>query len=515
MQTFGGNEGFAEIPDPDVHCYPAYKTLMTNTTKYNTMFSDFMPLASQKTEFMVAADVCAYAKAYADNFKLRPKIKLNAHVTKVDKKDKKWHVTYTRDGKEDTDVVDNVMIATGAFAYPNVEHIPGIEKFKGQKIHTGQARNGAPLFGGKRVLIIGGAYSAGEMMNMALRNNVAKLYVSASRRPETKSTWTIGRYVKSIYGDFRPWDYLMTRENGLTNGDYITMMGHWCYAYHKTKPDAFLSYPADAIGITCVDIVDEGRKNGTLEFVGPVTGFGAKNAVLRDGGSLDDLDLVVFATGYAPKFPFLDHLWPRKEQMACELYNYVVSPNPAIDGIGFVLMQAAAFSLLPSAEMQARWFTHKIIPRAYKDDGTIFSAEERAHMRETIAEKHRQRPPYVRFNYIDSVPLLIDYLAQDIGVAPPDYKALVESGDPAKIELGVALAYGPYIGTQYRIQGAHAWPGAADECIALSKRFLGKHFDEYVAKVKQGIWPRSGVLDLSKGPYDVYSAAQDSALPAV
>ena len=108
------------------------------------------------------------------------------------------------------------------------------------------------------------------------------------------------------------------------------------------------------------------------------------------------------------------------------------------------------------------------------------------------------------------MPLLSNTLAADIGAAPPDYRELVASGDPAKIELGVALAYGPYFGTQYRIQGLHAWPEAAKECIGLSKRFLGKHFDDYVAKVKQGIWPRSGVLDLSKGPYNVYKGEKSA-----
>ena len=43
--------------------------------------------------------------------------------------------------------------------------------------------------------------------------------------------------------------------------------------------------------------------------------------------------------------------------------------------------------------------------------------------------------------------------------------------------------------------------------------FCGSPF--LFAKAKQGIWPRSGVLDLSKGPYDVYGSDYDSALPSV
>ena len=214
--------GHSEIKDPEVHCYPAYKTLMTNTTKYNTMFSDFMPLESQKTEFMVADDVRDYAKAFANHFQLMSRIRLNAHVCKLDKIKNKWHLTYQQGNEIRTELFDNVIISIGAFAYPRWSEIETAQKFKGLMIHSGQARNGDPLFKGKNVLIVGGAYSAGEMMNMALRNGVKKLYVSASRRPETKCAWTIDRHVKSIYGDIRPWDYLMTRENGIVNADDYT-----------------------------------------------------------------------------------------------------------------------------------------------------------------------------------------------------------------------------------------------------------------------------------------------------
>ena len=59
-----------------------------------------------------------------------------------------------------------------------------------------------------------------------------------------------------------------------------------------------------------------------------------------DGRVLEDIDLIVMATGYYQRFPFLDHLWPVEEQRKCELYRYVIPPVPELDGIGFIMVSA-------------------------------------------------------------------------------------------------------------------------------------------------------------------------------
>ena len=105
-----------------------------------------MPLNTEEDiGFLSHEGVCEYAKAYAENFDLASRIRLNAHVTKLEKKDVKWNITYTSGDKEFCDAFDNVMIATGAFAYPRHAEISGKKNFKGVLIHSGQVRNGEPL----------------------------------------------------------------------------------------------------------------------------------------------------------------------------------------------------------------------------------------------------------------------------------------------------------------------------------------------------------------------------------
>ena len=190
--------------------------------------------------------------------------------------------------------------------------------------------------------------------------------------------------------------------------------------------------------------------------------------------------------------------------MDCKLYNYCLSPDPALDGLGFILQQPGGAGLFTVAEMQARWFVHKIVARDYGNDGTVFSEEERQHMRDTICEKKSTLRPWLRFNFIDDIPGLVETLAIDIGTNPPDYKELFVSEDDEKVDLGVALLYGPLVPTQYRIQGPHACPRAAKVVVDLAKRYLGKHFDEYKESVKNNVVPRSGQLDPAKGPWNDY-----------
>ena len=59
---------------------------------------------------------------------------------------------------------------------------------------------------------------------------------------------------------------------------------------------------------------------------------------LVNGDVLKDIDLVVMATGYNQRFPFLDHIWPLEKQLQCELYHHVVPTEPEMDGLGFILV---------------------------------------------------------------------------------------------------------------------------------------------------------------------------------
>jgi dimethylaniline monooxygenase (N-oxide forming) len=67
------------------------------------------------------------------------------------------------DGKEVTneETFDAVMICNGHLATPSTPKIPGMEKFKGVKVHSAEYRTFHPYVG-KRVVVVGCGFSGGE-----------------------------------------------------------------------------------------------------------------------------------------------------------------------------------------------------------------------------------------------------------------------------------------------------------------------------------------------------------------
>ncbi len=81
------------------------------------------------------------------------------------------------------------------------------------------------------------------------------------------------------------------------------------------------------------------------------------SVVFEDGTVEDDIDLVVFATGYTFSFPFLSsHVIPVSKNKV-SLYKYIYPPGleqPTLAVIGLIQPLGA---IMPISEMQARWAT--------------------------------------------------------------------------------------------------------------------------------------------------------------
>ena len=92
-----------------------------------------------------------------------------------------------------------------------------------------------------------------------------------------------------------------------------------------------------------------------------VSHFTKTGVVFDDGSEVNDLDVVIFCTGYKIGFKFIDHsILPVNDNMV-ELYKYVFPPNlakPTLAVLGCVQPLGAIF---PISELQARWATQVFI----------------------------------------------------------------------------------------------------------------------------------------------------------
>lgn len=95
--------------------------------------------------------------------------------------------------------------------------------------------------------------------------------------------------------------------------------------------------------------------------------FTETSAVFEDGTVVENVDIVIFATGYSVGFPFLDKSVLEVEDNRVPLYKHVFPPHlekPTLAVIGLIQPLGP---IMPTSELQARWATRvfkgKIIKR--------------------------------------------------------------------------------------------------------------------------------------------------------
>ena len=139
--------------------------------------------------------------------------------------------------------------------------------------------------------------------------------------------------------------------------------------------------------------------------------------VLANGDRIDDVDAILFCTGYHYRFPFLPPPLARvRHNSVWGLYRQLVSverPTLAFVGLPFRIVP------FPFFQRQARWFARLLagdfpLPDRAERRGD-HAAEIRALRRAGVPERHFHRMEETQFDYLDA-------LARQCGDAPvPDW----------------------------------------------------------------------------------------------
>ena len=154
-----------------------WDNLRTNLSKYSCSFSDFPP--QSKEDFPTAEDMRKYLASYCKAFGLENYIQFNSEALNVEKLEGKWKVEVK--GKPSR-IFDFVCVSSGFFSRP---HIPStfkdtLDRFKGRTFHSSEYKNPS-IFRGKRVLVVGGAFSGSEIAADIVRE--ADRTTLVARRP--------------------------------------------------------------------------------------------------------------------------------------------------------------------------------------------------------------------------------------------------------------------------------------------------------------------------------------------
>ncbi|KAM6963226.1 flavin-containing monooxygenase 5-like [Aplochiton taeniatus] len=457
----GGLWRFKENPESDRASI--YHSVIINTSKEMMCFSDY-PIPAEYPNYMHNSLIMDYFRMYADHFQLTKHIRFKTKVLQVKQRPDfsrsgQWDVeTENSEGERETKVFDAVMICIGHHCHPHLplHEFPGIDTFKGKYFHSRDYKT-PEVWRGKKVVVIGIGNSGGDIA-VELSRFTKQVYLSTRR----------GAWILNRVGDCGlPLDMVITRtlktiQNILPFNTFCSIaerrlnqrFNHSLYSL-QPKHRLFSQHP------TVNDDLPNRILSGTVQVKPNVRKFKDSSVEFEDGTVVDDIDLVVFATGYTFSFPFVaSHVLPVSNNKA-SLYKYVFPPGlerPTLAVIGLVQPLGA---IMPISEMQARWATrvfngcNKLPPMAamLKD---VKYKEEAMAKRYVTSQRHTIQVEYV--DYMDEISAIV-------GVQPSILGLLLK--DP---KLAMSLMFGPITPYQYRLRGPGNWAGARQAILTQFER---------------------------------------------
>jgi len=359
----------------------AYRSLHINTSRNQMSYATF-PMPDDYPDYPDHFQIARYFDAYVDHFGLRERISFRTEVERVEPgAEGGWEVTVAgADGERRTELYAAVLVANGHHWDPRWPEppYPGSDQFEGEQIHVHHYREPDALRD-KRVLVLGIGNSATDIAVEASR--IASKTFLAMRR---------GAYVMPKYLGGKPTDeaasavlthfplpvqrFVINRMLGLAAGDMT--------AYGLPEPDHKLLEAHPTVSAELLSRLG----HGDIEVKPNIERFAGDRAVRFADGSEEEIDLVVYCTGYKITFPFFDPDLIAAEDNRLPLYRRVVSvEHPGLYFIGLIQPLGA---IMPLAEAQAEWVGDLLQGRA--------ALPPAAEMRKQIAaEERKMRKRYV------------------------------------------------------------------------------------------------------------------------
>ncbi|NXA34111.1 FMO4 monooxygenase, partial [Eudromia elegans] len=439
-----------------------YRSVITNTSKEMSCFSDF-PCPDNFPNFLPHHRLLEYFRMYARHFGLLQHIRFQTTVRSVSKRPDfstsgQWEViTETKTGRE-SHVFDAVMVCTGRYQEPllPLASFPGIDtRFKGRYLHSREYRD-PEGFRGKRVLVVGLGNSGGDI-SVELSRAAAKVFISTR-----SSTWVVSRI--SSHGfpldmvtrtrliHFLEWLLPSAIMKRIRFGKFNSWFNHTNYGLASVHSPKFKVIVNEELPFCIL--------SGTVVLKPTVKEFTESSAIFEDG-TTENIDVVVFTTGYGFSFPFLEDSVRSLFQQSCSLYKSTFPPQlekPTLAIIGLIQLTG---SVMVGAEMQARWVT------------SVFAGFNKlppiSRMMADISKQQQQvaKGPPEQLNMRMSFVSYMDDIASHTGVKPNVLRLLLT--DP---RLALAVFFGPCSPYQYRLRGRGCWSGARDAILTQWQRAL-------------------------------------------
>jgi dimethylaniline monooxygenase (N-oxide forming) len=329
----------------------SYRSLHINTSRERMEFSDF-PMPVTYPDFPHHTQVAAYFDAYVDHFAIRDRITFETLVTHAERRaDGGWDVTTEPGG---TRRYDALIVANGHHWDPRWPEpaFPGNDEFAGIQMHAHEYTGDDPdLFRDRAVVVLGMGNSA---MDIAVESSFVarRTFLAARRGAWIIPKYVLGRPLDSFPAPARVPIGLRKRVQAATLRLAVGDMER----YGLPKPD----HPFGGAHPTVSDDILSRLAHGEVTPKPNIAALTRRTVRFADG-SEEEIDVIVYCTGYKVTFPFLDPDLIAAPDNDLPLYRRVF--HPEIPGIYFVGLLQPIGAIMPLAELQSEWICDHLTGR--------------------------------------------------------------------------------------------------------------------------------------------------------
>ncbi|KAL2911759.1 hypothetical protein HK105_208762 [Polyrhizophydium stewartii] len=343
---------------------------------------------------------------------------------------------------------DFVIVCTGHHWKPRLPDFEGVENFRGTLVHSHLYRVPYP-FKDQRVLVVGAGNSGAEIAT-EVSHHASQVLLSTRT-----GTWIVPK--TTVFG--LPVDHLSSRvmhaiPRPLANFalESLVHLHHGDLSKYGLKPNHSFTQAHPTVNGEILGRIEAGKV-----VVHPnVARFTSHNMVEFVDGKTAGVDAVIYCTGYKIENPFLDARAILGQEEAnsnrVRLYKHIFPINHR--NMAFVGMVQPTGSIIPVAEMQARWVARVFSGKA---DPLPPPAEMRDIVDKDWVEHCKQYIPRERHTIQVEFVTYMDEIAKFVGCVPDLWRLWKTSW-----LLAAQVTFGPTAAFQYRLEGPNAWEGAPD-----------------------------------------------------
>lgn len=435
----------------------SYDGLRLTSSALFSMFSDFPIQPGHENHFWTKQEVVDYWTAYSAHFDIDRFLRLRQSVEAVEGDGKDgWLIRLAGRAPLRT---KTLVIATGNNVAANLpdwhDQVTAITT-----LHSGAYRNAESL-AGKHVVIVGGGESAADI-TLEIARVARQCTISLRRGPG----WVVPRHRGDTAADLSThrafWKLpastgpvasamLLRAERRRAINDPVLAEVVRLNESVASPLGVRGTFGTKSIGLAEAVVWHGARRVSGIVAVEE----GGRVLVAEDGTRIEDIDAILFATGYRSGAPVLPEGLRFTDPRT--LYKHVIDPEigPSLIRIGFA--RPPFGSQFPIMEMQAR-FAARIVTGALRlpdaDSMRQVARRDAADLLWQFGKSGQRVRGLVDYGHY------LDQLAKMIGCKPPFWRLLL-----TRAGLWFKVYYGPMQSSQYRLYGPGACPNVAEPIL--------------------------------------------------